>query len=155
MVTLTRGRGRLFHQSGSRTSTPLCSNTGTSFRNWYACWGVQASGHRRTDSPVPNRGDKSLEGRTKYGGRNYHPRKGHAASRQRRKLTRYAHVLKETTEESTAHTEPDSPALSQPAPNCDDGVRGRLCGRSAGENGLAGNAVYRLPVGTGERYRRG
>lgn len=47
-------------------------------------------GHRRNDSPVPNQGDKSLEGRTKYGGRNYHPRKRDAASRQRRKRTSYA-----------------------------------------------------------------
>ena len=55
-------------------------------------------GHRRTDNPAPNRGDKSLEGRTKYDGKNYHPRKGDAASRQRRKRVRYARFLKETTE---------------------------------------------------------
>ncbi len=47
-------------------------------------------GHRRTDNPVPSQGDKSLEGRTKYDGRNYHPTNGTAPSRQRRKRTRYA-----------------------------------------------------------------
>ena len=36
MVTPTRGRGRFFHQSGSRTSTPLSSKTGTSLRKRYA-----------------------------------------------------------------------------------------------------------------------
>ena len=33
MLTSTRGRGRFFHQSGRRTSTPLSSRTGTSLRN--------------------------------------------------------------------------------------------------------------------------
>jgi hypothetical protein len=47
-------------------------------------------GHRRIDSLVPNRGDNYLEGRTKYDGRNYHPTKGAAPSRQERKRTSYA-----------------------------------------------------------------
>ena len=48
MVTLTRGRGRFFHQSGSRTRMPLSSNTGTSRRNRYASRGVHASGWKRS-----------------------------------------------------------------------------------------------------------
>ncbi len=33
-------------------------------------------GHRRENNPAPSRGDKSLEGRTKYDGKNYPERRG-------------------------------------------------------------------------------
>lgn len=84
-------------------------------------------GHRRTDSPVPNRGDKSLEGRMKHGGRNYHPRKGDGASRRRRKRTRYARFLKETTEEEPRPTPSPNPRpFSSPRPLAGECL-GRRC----------------------------